>query len=503
MSALPTNLLLTVPVAVPLAGAAATMIAYRSRTAQRVIGVVSVLVAVVAAAVLLIDVDTVGIAVMQAGAWPAPIGITLVADLFSALMLVISLATVLAVLVYAIGQPGVDDDQPVFHPVYLVLTAGVSLALLTGDLFNLFVAYEITLAASYVLITLGARRDQVRTGMTYVIINLLASTFFVITIAWIYAATGTVNMADLSGKLAALPDNVRTALSLLLLLVFGIKAAIFPLFFWLPDSYPTARTPVTAVFAGLLTKVGVYSIIRTQTLFFPSDHASTVLLVIAGLTMVVGVLGAIAQNDMKRILSFHIVSQIGYMVLGLALFTVSGIAGAVLFILHQIPVKTALFLSAGMVEQSAGSTALNRVGGLIRRAPVTAALFLLAALSLAGIPPLSGFVGKLAIVQAGFSAQQYAIVGVSIVVSLFTLFSMVKIWNGVFWGTAEDPTVRLALTAPDERLDVPRTMTSATVALVGLTLAIALFAGPIYERCERAAAGLVDPTPYITAVLGR
>ncbi len=397
--------LLAVPIFVPLLCAALTMIAYRHRDLQRFIAVAALVAVLVDAILLLIRVEADGVQSVQVGAWPAPIGITLVADMFSALMLVISIATVLAVLVFAIGQPGADQDQPVFHPVYLVMTAGVSLSFLTGDLFNLFVAYEITLAASYVLITLGGRREQVRTGMTYIIINLLASTLFVVGIAWVYAATGTMNLADLSVKIAALPDPVQTALSLFLFLVFGIKAAIFPLFFWLPDSYPTARTPVTAVFAGLLTKVGVYSIVRTQTLLFPETRPSVVLLVFAGFTMVVGVLGAIAQNDMKRILSFHIVSQIGYMILGLGLFTVSGIAGTVFFIVHQIPVKTALFLTTGLVEEGTGSTALNRVGGLVRRMPLVAGLFLVAALSLAGIPPLSGFVGKLAILEAGVGSQ--------------------------------------------------------------------------------------------------
>lgn len=499
----PMRALLVLPMVLPLAAAAMTMIAFRSRPAQRAIAVLAVAGALGAAVALLVEVERHGVQSIQVGAWPAPIGITLVADLFSALMLVVSLATVLAVLVFAIGQPGVDRDQPVFHPVYLVMTAGVALSLVTGDLFNLFVAYEITLAASYVLITLGGTREQVRTGMTYVIINLVASALFVIGVGWVYAATGTVNLADLAGKVADLPDGVRTALSLFLLVVFGIKAAIFPLFFWLPDSYPTARTPVTAVFAGLLTKVGVYSIIRTQTLLFPEDGPSRVLLVVAGLTMVVGVLGAIAQNDMKRILSFHIVSQIGYMVLGLGLFTVAGVAGAVMFILHQIPVKTALFLTTGLVEESTGSTALNRVGGLIRRTPLAAAMFLLAALSLAGIPPLSGFVGKLALVSAGFGAKEYAIVGVSLFVSLLTLFSMAKIWNGVFWGTAEDPTIRLASAAPSERLGTPVLMNAATVALVGVTLAIALFGGPIFELCQRAAEDLLDPSAYVTAVFAR
>jgi multicomponent Na+:H+ antiporter subunit D len=496
------NLLLILPVALPLAAAALATIAYQHRSIQRIIGVGALLVLLVDAVLILVNVERDGVQSVQVGAWPAPLGITIVVDLFSALMLLVSVATVLAVLIYAIGQPDADRDQPVFHPVYLVMTAGVALSFTTGDLFNLFVAYEITLAASYVLITLGGRREQVRAGMTYVIINLVASTFFVVGIAWVYAATGTVNMADLAGKIAALPDSMQTALSMFLLVVFGIKAAMFPLFFWLPDSYPTARTPVTAVFAGLLTKVGVYSIVRTQTLLFPEHRPSTVLLVIAGLTMVVGVLGAIAQNDMKRILSFHIVSQIGYMILGLGLFTVAGVAGTVLFIFHQIPVKTALFLTTGLVEESTGSTALNRVGGLIRRTPLVAALFLLAALSLAGIPPFSGFVGKLALVEAGFGAKEYAIVGVSLVVSLFTLFSMTKIWNGVFWGTPEDPALRLAAADDGERLPTPVLMRAATVGLVGVTLAIALFAGPLYQLSERAAEGLLEPSAYIHEVLG-
>ncbi|KLR61068.1 multisubunit sodium/proton antiporter, MrpD subunit [Actinobacteria bacterium IMCC26207] len=496
------SVLLVLPIVLPLLAAALAIIAYNHRTLQRIVAV-GALIAVVADSVfLLLAVERDGVQSVQMGGWPAPLGITLVVDMFSALMLVISMVTVLSVLIYAIGQPGVDQDQPVFHPVYLVMTAGVALSFTTGDLFNLFVAYEITLAASYVLITLGGRREQIRSGMTYIIINLLASTLFVVGIAWVYAATGTVNMADLAVKIAQLPSGTQTALSMFLLVVFGIKAAIFPLFFWLPDSYPTARMPVTAVFAGLLTKVGVYSIIRTQTLLFPQHRPSTILLVCAGLTMVIGVLGAIAQNDMKRILSFHIVSQIGYMILGLGLFSVAGVAGTVFFIFHQIPVKTALFLATGLVEQSTGSTALSKVGGMIRRTPLVAALFLLAALSLAGIPPLSGFVGKLGIIQAGLSAGEYAIIGVSLVVSLLTLFSMIKIWNGVFLGTAEDPTLRLAASEGETRLATPLLMRGATVALVGVTLAIALFAGTLFDLSERAAQGLLDPSAYIEKVLG-
>jgi multicomponent Na+:H+ antiporter subunit D len=492
------NALLALPVVVPLLAATLTVIAVRLTAVQRALTVVGVATALGASVAILLQVDRHGPQATQVGGWPAPIGITLVADLFSALMLVIGLATVLAVLVFAIGQRG-DVHESAFHPVYLVMTAGVALSFLTGDLFNLFVAFEITLTASYVLITLGGAREQVRAGMTYIVINLLASFLFVAAIAFVYASTGTMNLADMADKLSTSSPALQTSLSLLLLVVFGIKAAIFPLYFWLPDAYPTARTPVTAVFAGLLTKVGVYSIIRTQTLLFPDNRQATLLLVIAGFTMVVGVLGAIAQDDMKRILSFHIVSQIGYMILGVGLFTVSGLAGAVFFVLHQIPVKASLFLVGGLVEHDAGSTKLSQVGGLVRRLPLAAVLFLVAALSLAGVPPLSGFVGKLALVSAGLDAQEYAIIAVSLLVSVGTLFSMVKIWNGVFWGIAEEPTPAIIA---GEAVHTPALMKLATVALVGLTVAIALAAGPIYSLCERAAADLLDPAPYVTAVQG-
>ncbi len=492
--------LLPAAIALPLLFAALAVVFTQSRPLQRVCSITGVTLALVVSIVLLVLVERDGIASVTLGGWPAPIGISLVADLLSCLLLVVGLATMLAVLVYATGQRGADE-QSAFHPAYLVLTAGVALSFLTGDLFNLYVAIEITLTASYVLLTLGGRRAQVRHGMTYVVVNLVASLLFLTAIGFVYAATGTVNLADLSLKIPGLPDGIRMALGLLLLVVFGIKAAMFPLFNWLPDSYPTAWSPVTAVFAGLLTKVGVYCLIRTQTLLFPETRPSVLLLVLAGLTMVVGVLGAIAQNDMKRILSFHIVSQIGYMLLGLGLFTVAGLAGAVLFLVHQIPVKTSLFLASGLVEEGAGSTALNRVGGLLRRAPLTAALFGLAALSLAGIPPFSGFVGKLSLIEAGFGVEEYAIAGVALLVSLFTLFSMAKIWNGVFWGTPEDPTLRMS--DGSTQLRSPRIMNGATIALVGLTLAVAVFAGPIYDLCVRAAEDLLEPTAYVNAVLGR
>jgi multicomponent Na+:H+ antiporter subunit D len=496
--------LVTLPFLLPLVGAALSIIVGRWRPAQRAIGLVTLVAVAGISIALLVRVDDGGPAAVQAGGWPAPIGITLVADRLAAIMLTVSSLMLVAVLVYAIGQRGVEQTHVGFHPVYLVLAAGIGGSFLTGDLFNLFVSFEVMLTASYVLITLGGRPEQVRAGMTYVVISLLASTLFLAALAFCYAAAGTVNIADLGGKLADVPDGVRTALALLLMVVFGVKAAVFPLFFWLPDAYPTAPSPITAVFAGLLTKVGVYALIRTQTVMFPEgDRPGTLLLVAAAATMAVGVLGAIAQDEVKRILSFQVVSQIGYAVMGLGLFTLAGLAGAIVYLVHTIVVKTTLFLTAGLVEQSEGTGRLARIGGLVHRTPVVAGLFLVSALSLVGVPPFSGFVAKLALVSAGLEAGEYAVVGVSLAVSLLALYAMMRIWTGAFWGEPERP----ATADETRRADVgplggPPLMVLPTVALAALSIAVAVAAGPLYDLSLRAAADLVDPGAYVRAVLG-
>ena len=494
--------LLTLPIMLPLVGAALSILSGRSRRLQRAIAVSTLGAVLVMAVLLLAAVDREGPVSTQAGGWAAPMGITLVADRFSAIMLVVAALMLLSVLVYAIGQPGAERNHVGFQSVYLVLAAGVSAAFLTGDLFNLFVSIEMMLTASYVLITLGGRLDQVRSGMTYVVISLLASVLFVAMLAFVYASTGTMNLADLSTKLADLPDGLRSALAVLMLVVFGIKAAIFPLFFWLPDSYPTAPSPVTAIFAGLLTKVGVYAIIRTQTLLFPVDtRPGELLLWLAGATMLVGVLGALAQGDVKRILSFQIISHIGYMVMGLGLFTLGGLAAAVLYTIHHIVAKTGLFLTGGLIEHAGGSSRLTRLGGMVRTEPVLAVLFLVPALSLIGLPPLSGFVAKFALVDAASERSAYAVMAVALVVSLLTMYSLMKIWISVFWSPATEQ--REAPPPPaDEPLGGPLLMVVPTALLAALTVAIGLAAGPLYDLSARAAADLLDPSAYVAVVTG-
>ena len=499
------NILVPLPIVLALLGAALSLAAHGRVMLQRVLSVVVMTGTVAASFILLARVEADGTVAVDIGAWPAPMGITLVVDLFAAIMLAISTTMVLAVLVYAMGSPRTTDEARFFHPVYLVLSAGVCASFLTGDLFNLFVAFEIMLTASYVLITLGGRLEQVRSGMTYVVISLLASVLFVALLAFVYASTGTMNLADLSSRIAELPDGLRSALAVLMLVVFGIKAAIFPLFFWLPDSYPTAPSPVTAIFAGLLTKVGVYAIIRTQTLLFPADtRPTTLLLVLAGATMLVGVLGAIAQGDVKRILSFQIISHIGYMIMGLGLFTVGGIAAAVLYTIHHIVAKTGLFLSGGLIEHAGGSSRLTRLGGMVRTAPVLAVLFLVPALSLIGLPPFSGFVAKFALVDAASERSSYGVMTVALVVSLLTMYSLMKIWISVFWSPATEsaPAGAAAREQPGEPLGGPLLMVAPTVVLAALTVVIGLAAGPLYDLSLRAAADLLEPSAYLEVVRG-
>jgi multicomponent Na+:H+ antiporter subunit D len=493
------SVLVPLPIVIPLFAAALTVVAGRSRIAQRVIALVALSSVVGVSIALLIEVDEHDIVKMDAGGWAAPLGITYVVDRLSSIMVLTSSLMLFVVFLYAIGQRGVEKKHVGFSPIYLVLASGVSASFITGDMFNLFVSFEMMLVASYVLLTLGGRQDQVRSGMTYVVISLVFSAVFITALALLYAATGTINMADLAERMPELSSGVRTGFSLLLILVFGIKAGLFPLFFWLPDSYPTAPGPVTAIFAGLLTKVGVYAIIRTQTLLFPPEsQQGTALLIIGGCTMVFGVLGALAQDDLKRLLSFHIIGQIGYMIFGLGLFTTAGLTAVVFYISQTILVKTNLFLVAGLIDRHAGSSRISKTGGIVRSAPIIAVLFAVPALSLAGLPPSSGFAGKFSLIDAGISAEQWLIVGVALLVSLLTLFSMTKIWAGVFWGEPElGPPLEEGRTNGG-----PTLMVVATAITVVLSIAYVIFAGPIYELAERAGNDLMNPRVYIDAVLG-
>ena len=435
------SVLTPLPVLLPLLGAAvALLVGGRHPRTQRVLSILVLSAVLVVSVALLVLADADGAAALSVGGWPVPLGIVLVVDRLSALMLVVAATVALGVLVFAVGQGAADGDEEtpisIFHPTFLVLIAGVANAFLAGDLFNLYVGFEILLTASYVLLTLGGSAPRIRAGITYIVVSLLSSLLFLAAIALVYASTGTVNMAQLAVRLQELPDGTQLLLQSMLLIAFCIKAAVFPLSAWLPDSYPTAPAPVTAVFAGLLTKVGVYAVIRTQTLLFPGGALDDVLMWAALATMVIGILGAVAQTDIRRILSFTLVSHIGYMVFGISLASQAGLAGAIFYVVHHIAIQTTLFLVAGLVERQGGSTSVDRLGGLAMGAPLLAILYFVPAMNLAGIPPFSGFIGKLGLLEAGIADGGWVpvvLVGGGAVTSLLTLLAISRVWNRAFW----------------------------------------------------------------------
>lgn len=523
--------LVPLPVLVPLFAAGLALALHRYERAQRIISVVALSVAAAAAAGLVVAAHD-GPVVNDLGGWASPVGVNLVADPLASLMLLVSSVVLLCVLLYSMAQgiaDGNDRTAPaskdaeelrkaleaqdpdadesgrrdvlpvaIFHPTFLILAAGVADAFLAGDLFNLYVGFEILLAASYVLLTLGGTSERIRAGSVYVVVALLSSIVFLLAVGLVYAATGTVNMAQLAERLPEIDPGVRLGIQALLLLAFGIKAAIFPLSAWLPDSYPTAPAPVTAVFAGLLTKVGVYAILRTQTLLFPpNEKLEAVLLVLALATMLVGILGAVAQDDVKRLLSFTLVSHIGYMIFGVALATQASTAAAIFYVVHHITVQTALFLVVGLVERRGGTTSLDRLGGLATLAPGLAILFFVPAMNLAGIPPLSGFLGKVGLLEAGVldgSVLAWALVVGSVVTSLLTLYAVIRAWNKAFWQPCPDER------ALPDRAPLPWGMVGPTAALVAVSVGLTVAAGPLYDYAERAARMNMDGHTYVGSV---
>ena len=532
--------ILTLPVLLPLLGAALTLVARRHQRVQIAISLV-VLAAVLGVAVYLMwHTHGEGPIALWLGAWPEPLGIALVADRLSALMLLVSSVVILCVLVFAIGQGVADGDEgsplAIYFPTYLVLSAGVSNAFLAGDLFNLFVSFEMLLFASFVLLTLGGSGTRIRAGTTYVIVSMVSSFLFLVAIAATYAAAGTVNLAQLSLRLPHIDSTVALALQLMLLTVFGIKAAVFPMSAWLPDSYPSAPVPVSAVFAGLLTKVGVYAIIRTQFLLFPESALQNLIMGVGLLTMIVGILGAMAQPGIKRMLSFTLVSHIGYMLFGVGLANEAGLSAAIFYIAHHITVQTALFLITGLIERAGGSTVIDRLGGLAAGAPVLAFLFFVPAMNLAGIPPFSGFIGKVGLIQAGIeegSVMAWCLVVGSVVTSLLTLYAIAKTWSYAFWrprATEEHQTIDIPALTPSwgrlsdaigatiaaqrpatpiappsaavpVRREMPPAMFGGATAVVAFSLGLSLFAGPLFTYTDAAADQMISRDTYVQTVL--
>ncbi|MBZ0299334.1 MAG: Na+/H+ antiporter subunit D [Anaerolineae bacterium] len=500
------DMLLVLPIVIPFSMGIICIATWGQRQLHRLIALAGTSSLLLIASLLLLTVQQDGPISTEVGNWPAPFGIVIVADLFSAIMVMMAALMGFCVVLFSFGSIDPQRERFGYYPSILFLLMGVCGAFLTGDLFNLYVWFEVMLISSFVLLGMGGERAQLEGAIKYFALNLLISAFFLSAVGILYAITGALNMADLSLKLQTVKQpELVPVVAVLFLVAFGIKAAAFPFFFWLPASYHVPPVAVTTLFSGLMTKVGVYAMIRVFTLLFTQQVGYThgLILVIAGFTMVTGVLGAMAQYDFRRLLSFHIISQIGYLLMGLGLYTVTSLAGTIFFMVHVIIAKSALFLVSGIAQRVGGTYDLKKLGSFYRGYPLLAVLFVLPAFSLAGIPPLSGFWAKLVLIRAGLETDQYLIVLVALVVSVLTLYSMTKIWAEAFWKdspTYHEADIEQAVEAIPRR-DY-RLMLLPLVLLASLTLLIGLIAEPVMNLALEAAAQLRNPDLYLQAVLG-
>lgn len=437
-----------------------------------------------------------GIQTLSLGNWKAPYGIVLVADMYASLLVLTTSIIGFTSLLFAFSTISKDRENFYFYPAVQFLILGVSGAFLTGDIFNLFVFFEVMLMASYMLIVLGSTKIQLRESMKYILVNVISSALFVIAVAYLYAVTGTLNMADLSVRIADMGQSgLLTVISILFLIVFGLKGALFPLYFWLPGSYQAPPSVVTALFGALLTKVGIYSITRVFTLIFYHDPSFThqILAWLAALTIIFGVIGSIAYWDIKKIIIYNIITAVGVILFGVAAGTPNAVEGSVYYLIHDMIIKGALFFLVGAIIAVTGTSNLRHFSGLISARPFLGWMFFIAALSLAGIPPFSGFIGKLKIVQGGFEAGEYTISLVVLLSSLLVLYSVMKIFINGFWGEPKGEFLANKTSAKGLLLPI--------IILIVLTIGYGLGVEWLSPYINQATETLLDPTIYIQAVL--
>jgi multicomponent Na+:H+ antiporter subunit D len=480
----------------------------RSRVARTAVAVIAALGTLAAALTIGLRTRIGEVLTLTLGDWPAPYGIVLVADGLTGLVLtlsgVVGLLTVLFLAVTLRDSPRrgagslLNRAREVFGAQALLqfLFVGVNMSFLTGDLFNLFVSFEVMLVASYGLLLLGGELSQLREGLKYVVINLIASALFLVAAGMTYGLFGTLNMADIAIRIEAHgPDPRVSLIALLLGLVFATKAAIFPLGFWLPNTYPVPTAAVSAFFAALLTKVGAYSLIRTFSLMFPHERdAQFVILALAGLTVLIGAFGAIVRRRWRHVLAFANVSSIGYIVMGAFVGSVAGLSAAVYYLTHSVIVVFGLFLVAALAERIAGESYHSE--GHLEVYPWLGVAFFVAAVSLVGVPPTSGFIGKFGIVRSLFEGGGLLRITVAVAALLagfLLLYAVMQIWRNFFWGSA----------GAVHRVQLPRIATGITGVTIVLILTLAALGGPVFSAAERVAEQLSNNHAYLEAVFPR
>ncbi|MEH6520871.1 monovalent cation/H+ antiporter subunit D [Sulfitobacter sp.] len=471
---------------------------------QRVFSIAGVLALIAIALGLAIETSDGTVMLYQLGDWAAPFGIVLVGDRLSTMMVLLMSVLALFVLLYAIGSKW-DERGRMFHALFQFQLMGIAGAFLTGDLFNLFVFFEVLLIASYGLMIHSGGNVRLRAGVQYVLFNLLGSTLFLFALGALYAETGTLNMADLAQRVQMISADetvgIRVA-AVLLILVFAIKAAIVPLHFWLPSSYAEAPPPVAALFA-IMTKVGAYAIIRVYTLIFPVDLDVTAglhgtwLLPVSLLSLAVGAVGVLAAKKLDRLVAFSVISSMGMVMVAVSLFTPVSISAALYYMVHSTLAAAALFLIVDLVRQSRGHLDLV-TDAPIAGAALIAGLFFVAAIAMTGLPPMSGFIGKLMVLNAAFdTGPSVWIWTVVLTASLISIVGFARAGSVLFWKAQSDG-------APVPEMGRPAPSALSCVAVGGLLMLLmahTIFAGPIYNYTTATADQLFQPDAYIKTVL--
>ncbi|KGR78145.1 Na+/H+ antiporter subunit D [Ureibacillus manganicus] len=491
------NNFLLLPIIIPFFFAMILMFGQKNLKYQRITTILGLIISIICAFALLFNVKENGPQSLTLGSWPVPFGITMVSDMVSALLVLTTLLITFFIVWYGFGSIGKERERFFYYPGVMFILTGVNGAFTTGDIFNLFVFFEVLLMASYLLIVLGGEKAQLRESIKYILVNVISSALFVITVAYLYSVVGTLNMADISVKITEINQpGIVTVIAVLFLLVFGMKAAIFPLYFWLPNAYAAPPIPVLALFGALLTKVGVYAIMRTYTLFFTHDLAFTheLLLVLAILTIIAGSIGALAHFDVKQIIIYNIVIAVGVILFGVAQMNEVGLEGAVFYLIHDMIIKAALFMLIGIVIYVTGTTNLKKMGGLMKNYPSLGWFYLIAALGLAGVPPLSGFIGKLLIIQGGFQAGNTWSSIFILASSIVVLLSVIRIFIYAFWGEQGQVSNNINKTTFN-------IMFFPTVLLVFISILYGVGTEFIVPFMDDAAKVLSDPSIYTDAVL--